>query len=73
MSEFDPTKCALHEVAIEEIRKDVKDMKNKLFGNGQKGLTYIVERNSVYIMFNNILSVAILGAIVSLLFKVFGA
>jgi hypothetical protein len=73
MSDFDPTKCVLHEAAISEMKDDIKEVKGKLFGNGQKGLTYIVERNSVYLRIIFFLSATNLSAMGALMFKVFGA
>lgn len=72
MAEYDPVTCAEHKKDIDDIKGDLKEVRNKLFGNGGKGVAYIVENNSIILKINSAILTVILGAIISLAFKIFG-
>ena len=71
MTEYDPIKCAEHGMEIDVVKRDVKDIKNKLFGNGQKGMCYIVERNSTWLKINLTLHLIVITGLITLILRGF--
>lgn len=48
---------------IKDMRVDIKDIKNTVFGNGKEGLCYIVNRHKIYFGLLGSAIIVIIGVI----------
>ena len=64
----DDTRIAVLEEKCNGFDKIIGELKNKIFGNGKKGIAYTMEVLVWQVRLNYLLEVAIIGLIIKLIF-----
>lgn len=72
VDEFNPMRCSYHKRDIEKLGRKITSLRETIFGNNKEGIVPRIKALETYMKILLVMSLSILGSVITLLFKVFG-